>query len=198
LVLTTMPGCGQPGRSTASDVQDLNMFKTREQQLDTRAYDVDGDGDRSKLSGHNELNNPPTRPETNQHTVERGANDAQGLYDGNLFADRVAQLAQSVPHVVGSVAVISGKVAILGLTIKKDVARPNGLDQTDENVIKQEVKRRVVTNASVIQYVYVTTDRAQVGQLNRIADGLRAGHPISTYAPQIHEMMRSMNPVTWE
>jgi Sporulation lipoprotein YhcN/YlaJ (Spore_YhcN_YlaJ) len=173
------------------------MGTTREQQLDTRTRDVDNDGDRARLSGHNQLNNPPTRPEVSTHNAGLTPNSAQVPNDHNHFADRVAQLALSIPHVRGSVAVISGKTVILGLTIKKDLMRPQGLSVTDANVVKQELTHRIMQHAWYLNTVYVTMDKKQVLTITRIVDGLRAGHPLSTYQPQLHELMNGMSPVTW-
>lgn len=198
LALVTMSGCGpHVGHSTAADVQDLSLGTTREQQLDTRARDVDNDGDRARLSGHNQLNNPPTRPEVSSYNARLTPHSAQLPNDYNHFADRVAQLALSIPHVRGSVAVVSGKSVVVGLTIKKDLMKPNGLSTTDTNVVKQEVANRIKTHAWNLNTVYVTMNKTQVLTLARIVDGLRAGHPLSTYGPTLKQLMSQNTAVTW-
>lgn len=198
LAFVAMPGCGPvAGNSTAADVQDLSFNTTREQQLDTSSRDVDNDGDRARLSGHNQLNNPPTRPEVSSYNAGLTPNSAQSPNDHNHFADRVAQLALSIPHVRGSVAVISGKAIVVGLTIRKDVMSPRGLGTTDANVVKQELANRIKTHAWNLDTVYVTMNKSQVLTLQRMVDGLRAGHPLSTYSSTLKQLMSQNTPINW-
>lgn len=193
-LLISLAGCGK------NENQALVANKVGgsvEQQFDTHKVDVNGDGDRALFSGANDLNNPPVRVEALPHGHAGSPVLREGRYAGNGFADRIAQLALSAPHVMHSVAVTSGTVAIIGLGLKHDLFQPKGLSSKDELGLKQEIRRRVLVQAPSVRFVYVTTNRQQVAELSRIADGLRAGHPISLYTERIHALMHSMQPVPW-
>jgi len=191
-LFVSLSGCGKDQALVGNQVGG-----SVEQQFDTQKVDVNGDGDRARLSGANGLNNPPVRIDALPQGHAAAPSLREGRYAGNGFADRIAQLALSAPHVMHSVAVTSGTVAIIGLGLKHDLFHPKGLSPQDELGLKQEIRRRVLVQAPAVRFVYVTTNQQQVGELSRIADGLRAGHPISMYTSRIHALMQSMKPVPW-
>jgi hypothetical protein len=181
-------GCVRGGRT--GDIGVNRAGASIEQQFDTRRVDVSGDADRARLSGHNNLNNPPVDLKAVPPAWSGGTAINQGRWSGNALGDRVAQLTLSVPHVASSVAVPSGRVVLVGVGLSRS-GNPN------VGAIKTEIRRRLLVQAPIFRYVYVTTDPRQVTQLNQIADGLRQGNPISRYHPQMEALMRTMQPVPW-
>ncbi|MCL6547692.1 MAG: YhcN/YlaJ family sporulation lipoprotein [Alicyclobacillus sp.] len=159
-----------------------------EAQYDTHRVDVDGDGDRARLSGKNDVNNPPWDLRSQPPAHSAGTALTHGRYSGNAYADTVARLALSVPGVASSVAVASGRVIIVGVGLKH-------ADAHNLRDVQREIRRRVLVHAPDFRYVYVTANHAQVTELNRIADGLRSGVPLSHYLPRIRSLMRTMAPV---
>ncbi|WP_029422257.1 YhcN/YlaJ family sporulation lipoprotein [Alicyclobacillus macrosporangiidus] len=167
-----------------------------EQQLDRRDVDVNGDADRAKLSGYNDTNNPQPNPRSVSPAHGAGTNLTHGRYSGNAEADRVAQLALNIPYVRSSAAVASGRVILVGVGLARTPA-PRGFPQPDFAHIQKEIRRRILTQAPEFRYVYVTRDPQQVREINRIADGLRSGQPLSAYQDRIAALMRQMQPVPW-
>lgn len=161
-----------------------------EQQFDTRAADVDGDGDRSLLSGHNDLNNPPVDLRSLTRAHPGSPLVMAGRYAGNSYADQVAQLTLSVPTVTYAAAVASGRVMLIGLGLRRN--QPVSLDW-----IQREVRRRVLTRAPDFRYVYVTAQPRQVTEIVQIGDGLRNGQPMSMFTHRIHAIMRTLRPVPY-
>ncbi len=140
--------------------------------------------------GHNPFNNPPVNVQAVPQAWAGGREPNQSRWSGNALGDRVAQLALSVPYVASSVAVPSGRVVLVGVDLSRS-GNPN------INAVKTEIRRRLLIQAPIFRYVYVTTDPRQVAQLNHIADGLRQGHPISHYHLQMEALKRAMQPVPW-
>ncbi|MCL6515852.1 YhcN/YlaJ family sporulation lipoprotein [Alicyclobacillus sp.] len=167
-----------------------------EQQFDRREVDVDGDGDRAKLSGYNDTNNPQPDPRSVSPAHGAGTTLTHGRYAGNAEADRVAQLALNIPHVRSAAAVAAGRVILIGVDLARAAAMAEG-GGPDFNHIQREIRRRVLTQAPEFRYVYVTRDPAQVREINRIADGLRSGQPLSAYRDRMAALMRQMQPVPW-
>ncbi|MCL6637102.1 MAG: YhcN/YlaJ family sporulation lipoprotein [Alicyclobacillus sp.] len=167
-----------------------------EQQLDARHVDVDGDADRARLSGYNGVNNPQPNPVSVPPGHAAGTQLTDGRYSGNGEADRVAQLALNIPHVSHAAAVASGRVVLIGVGLAK-VPRTGADQPVNFAQIQREIRRRVLTQAPEFRYVYITANPQQVTEINRIADGLRSGQPLSAYQPRIAALMRQLQPVPW-
>lgn len=183
LVVSTATGCNEHTKLQANQAAG-----SVEQQFDTRQADVDGDGDRARLSGFNNMNNPPVdlRAVPPAHTGGTVLTDER--WSGNGYADTVAKLALSIPDVTSAAAVASGRVVLVGLGVSQK-GRP------DLEKIKQEVRRRLITQAPEFRYVYVTSDPQQVTNINQIADGIRGGQPPSMYKSRIAALMTNLHPV---
>ncbi|MBX5436134.1 MAG: YhcN/YlaJ family sporulation lipoprotein [Alicyclobacillaceae bacterium] len=186
VLVASLGACGSPLNRPA--IVNQTGGAAVEAQYDTHRVDVDGDGDRARLSGRNHVNNPPWDLRSQPPAHSAGTALTHGRYAGNGYADTIARLALSVPGVVSSVAVTSGRVVIVGVGIRH-------ADAHNFRAIQREIRRRVLVNAPDLRYVYVTADHMQVTELNRIADGLRAGIPLDHYKPRIRNLMRTMAPV---
>lgn len=161
-----------------------------EQQFDTRHVDGDGDGDRAKLSGYNNINNPPVDLRTVPPAHAAGTKLTHGMYSGNGYADTIARLTLSIPGVTHAAAVTSGQVVLVGIGVSQK-GNPN------IQHINQEIRRRLLTQAPEFRFVYVTAHPQQVTAINQIADGLRSGQPLSTFTQRIANLTRTMNPVPY-
>jgi len=185
LLCVTSIGCG-PLRQVPMTTN--KAAGSVEQQFDTRQMDVDGDGDRARLSGYNQLNNPPVDLRASPPAHAGSTTLESGRYAGNAYGDTIAKLTMSIPGVTNAVTVVSGRVAFVGVTMR----HMQHYDMTD---VSREVRRRLLVQVPDMRYVYVTNQNAQVVELNRIADALRAGHPVSLYQPRLQKLMHELKPV---
>lgn len=159
-----------------------------ERQLDTRTVDVDGDGDRSILSGANNVNNPPWDLRNQPAAHAASPSVVHGRYAGNAYADTLARLVLSAPNVTAAVAVLHGQVIVMGVDVRPEVP-------VDFPALEHEIRRRLMIHAPEFRYVYVTRKRADVMTINHVADGLRTGVPFAHYRNQLVSMLQTMTPI---
>ncbi len=110
--------------------------------------------------------------------------------EARQMADRVAREAAKVPGVRRATVVISGKTAFVGLDLKANV------EKSRTTAIKNEVVRRVTAAESGLTTVNVTSDPDLVARLRRIADGIKKGKPVSSFASELAEISRRIAPRT--
>lgn len=121
---------------------------------------------------------PP--PRTQQVEPQRSADDV---------AERVAEIAENVQGVESSVVVVISNLALVGITLDRDVNEPDR--------VKEEVAKRVENNERSIVNAYVSANPDIVKQLEEISAGIKRGEPVSSFFDQITDVlqrMRSENP----
>lgn len=116
---------------------------------------------------------PP--PRTQQVEPQRNADD---------IAERAADIAEKVEGVKSSVVVVISNLALVGLTLERDVAEPDK--------IKEEVAKRIETNERSIVNAYVSASPDIVKQLEEISAGIQRGEPISSFFDQITDVLKRM------
>lgn len=103
-------------------------------------------------------------------------------------ASKLAIAAQKVPDVKSATVVVSGSTAFVGLEIKP------GVEAKKTNEIKSKVADAVKRADSRIKAVNVTTDPNLITRLKKIAEGVGAGKPISSFTKELTEITRRMTP----
>ncbi|BCJ87656.1 YhcN/YlaJ family sporulation lipoprotein [Effusibacillus dendaii] len=178
-----LSGCG--GGSNAGSVKRMNT-QGAEPRNANLGIDVDGDGDRAWLSGHNNLNNPPVNLRDYAPSGSGGYRDMTQTYSGGVTADRVADLAQSIQGVRDASVVIADQTAIVGLTLQRNVP------QDRVEAIKQEVRRLLMIQAPVFRSVRITTDNALSRRIFDAAQNARNGHPISATDQEFSQLVKTV------
>ncbi|MDI3481722.1 MAG: hypothetical protein PWQ97_1377 [Tepidanaerobacteraceae bacterium] len=106
----------------------------------------------------------------------------------HTLASKLASAAEKVEGVKSATVVVSGSTAFVGLEIKPSVEAK----KTDE--IKTKVADAVKKADARIKAVNVTTDPNLITRLKKIAEGIRAGKPISSFTKELTEITRRMLP----
>ncbi|MDI3327806.1 MAG: YhcN/YlaJ family sporulation lipoprotein [Alicyclobacillaceae bacterium] len=154
-------------------------------RLDRSRVDVDGDGDRSRWAKGQDILNPPVQ----LGTVPSPRSGAASNGGTAALADRIADVAQSVPGVQSAAAVVRGRQAYVGLRLS-----PNIRDSGRVNQVKTEVRQRLLIQAPVVYRVHVTDDRQLTRQIEEVADAVRAGRPVQDFSGRIDEWERLIPP----
>ncbi|GAX90191.1 YhcN/YlaJ family sporulation lipoprotein [Effusibacillus lacus] len=177
-----LAGCGQGNPGINGRMQSTG----REPLYDNRGIDIDGDGDRAWLSGHNNINNPPVNLR-NFAPLGGGYRDMTAdPYSGGLTADRIADLAQSIQGVDNASVVVNGQTAIVGLTLHRHVPRERA------EAIKQEVRQLLMVQAPVFRSVRITTDRAMARRVFDASRNVRNGQPLSTQDREFQQLLKDI------
>lgn len=177
-----LSGCGAGAPGIDGRIQKQNT----EPLYDNRGIDIDGDGDRAWLSGHNEINNPSVNLR-NFAPMGPGFRDTtQGPYSGGITADRVENLVQSVQGVDTASVVVSGQTAIIGLTLHRNIPKERAA------AIMQEVRQLLMVQAPVFRSVRITTDRALARRVFDVAQNVRSGRPLPTVDREFQQLTRDI------
>lgn len=112
-----------------------------------------------------------------------------GPDDVSAIAGRVAGAADSVPGVYGSTVVVTGTTAYVGIDEKA------GLEKSETDRIKRDVSSEVKEAEPRLTAVYVSSDPDIITRLQRIADGVAAGEPVSSFAGELAEIARRLSPM---
>jgi YhcN/YlaJ family sporulation lipoprotein len=102
-------------------------------------------------------------------------------------ADDAARAAVKVAGVKSATAVVSGNTAYIGLELQ-----PNMEKKTD--LIAREVAKRVRAANTGLKQVYVASDPDLVERIKKIADGIKKGQPVSSFASEMSEIARRIRP----
>ncbi len=179
LTVSALAGC-TPAAGDRMQRQSL------EPRYDNRGIDFDGDGDRSWLSGNNNMNNPPVNLRSLAPMAGGSADMTQGPYSGWVTADRVADLAQTVPGVASASAVLRGQTAIVGLSLHRTVPRERAAQ------IAQEVRRMLLVQAPVFRTVHISTDNVLSRRVFDVSQNIRNGRPLSSMDGEIEQLSRDI------
>lgn len=125
-------------------------------------------------------NRPQTDVETNRMPTK--SKDITNL------ADKLAKEAAKVNGVKKATVVLTGTNAYVGIDLN-----PN-LSTTRVTAVKKEVADKVKKADKRLTDVYVTSDVGIVTRIKDVANGIRAGKPVSTFVKQIDEIGRRIVP----
>jgi len=104
--------------------------------------------------------------------------------------DKLAAEAEKVPGVRRAWVALTGTTALVGAELKSDVPRGQG----DAAGVKNEIATRLRRAEPRLTGVAVATDAASVARIRKIAEGIRAGKPVSTFTRDLNDLMRKMAP----
>ena len=105
-------------------------------------------------------------------------------------AAKLAKTAEKVDGVKSATVVITGSTAMVGLETDPDIEK----EKTDK--IKNKVAEQIKKTDNSIRNVSITTDPNLIARLDKIAQGIRNGKPISSFADELAEITRRMTPKT--
>lgn len=103
--------------------------------------------------------------------------------------DKLAKEAKKVPGVDDAWVVLSGKTALVGIQLDSDLPRGG---QADAAGVKNDVRARVRQADSRLTGVAVATDAGTVSQLRKVAEGMRAGKPATTFSRDINDLVSKL------
>lgn len=112
-----------------------------------------------------------------------------GSEDVNAIASRLSNAANRVPGVNGSAVVVAGTTAYVGIDQKA------GLEKGETDRIKRDVSNEVKKAEPRLTAVYVSSDPDIITRLRRIADGIAAGQPVSSFAGELAEIAKRLSPM---
>jgi len=110
--------------------------------------------------------------------------------EASQLADRLAKTASETPGVNRATVVLAGTTAYVGVDLKAEMEK----EQT--NAVKKEVANRVKESEPRIERVMVTTDIDSFKRLDKIAEGIRNGQPVSAFTDELAEINRRFTPIT--
>lgn len=130
---------------------------------------------------------PPQDPTNNQIKVQQIAPQKLEIKDSKAVADRLEQLATSIPEVESAHCVVFGNTAVVGINIKKE------LDRAKVGTVKYSVAEALKKDPYGVNAV-VTADMDLDQRLRNIRDNVRAGRPITGFAEQMADIVGRIMP----
>jgi YhcN/YlaJ family sporulation lipoprotein len=106
------------------------------------------------------------------------------------IASDLSGVAAKVPGVNSATVVITGTTAYVGVDQKA------GLEKSATDRIKRDVSDEVKKAEPRLTAVFVSSDPDIVTRLRRIADGVAAGQPVSSFADELTEIAKRLSPTT--
>ena len=107
--------------------------------------------------------------------------------------DELAREAEQVQGVNKAWVVISGKTALVGTELKDNFS---GGSQGDAATIKDDIMNRLRTADGRITGVVVATDAGTVNQIRKVAEGMKAGKPATSFTRDIDSLVSKLTPGT--
>jgi YhcN/YlaJ family sporulation lipoprotein len=108
----------------------------------------------------------------------------------NTLAKKLANTAKKVDGVKSATVVVTDSVALVGLEINPKIEAK----KTDE--IKSKVAKAVMKADPSLKNVNVTTDPNLFTRIDKVAKGVAAGKPVSSFADELKEITRRITPKT--
>ncbi|HKM38979.1 MAG TPA: YhcN/YlaJ family sporulation lipoprotein [bacterium] len=107
--------------------------------------------------------------------------------------DKLAKEAEQVQGVNKAWVVVSGKTALVGTELKENFT---GGSQGDATGIKDDIMTRLRKADTRITGVVVATDAGTVKQVRKVAEGMRAGKPATTFTRDVDSLVSRLSPGT--
>lgn len=137
----------------------------------------------SVLSGCNQspkngVSSSQTIDQNRQIQVNQTASQKKEIKDPQTVADRLEQIATSIPNVEGANCVVFGNSAIVGINVPKD------MDRAKVGTIKLSVAEALKKDPYGVDAL-VTADMDLAERLRIIREYLRNGRPVSGFAEEM-------------
>lgn len=130
---------------------------------------------------------PSQDPNQKQIKVQQIAPQKLEIKDSKAVAERLENLATSVPQVESAHCVVFGDIAVVGINIKQD------LDRARVGTIKYSVAEALKKDPYGVNAI-VTADIDLDQRLRNIRDNIQAGRPITGFAEQMADIMGRVIP----
>ncbi|MGG1514899.1 YhcN/YlaJ family sporulation lipoprotein [Paenibacillus oryzisoli] len=127
--------------------------------------------------------------DTNQKQikVQQIAPQKLEIKDPKAVAERLENLASSIPQVESAHCVVFGNTAVVGINIKKD------LDRSKVGTVKYSVAEALKKDPYGVNAI-VTADMDLDQRLRNIRDNIRAGRPVTGFAEQMADIVGRVMP----
>lgn len=112
-----------------------------------------------------------------------------GAEELNAIVSRLTSAAKSVPGVNRATVVLAGTTAYVGIDEKA------GLEKGETDRIKRNVSSEMKKSEPRLTAVYVSSDPDIITRLQRIAGGVAAGQPVSSFAAELTEIANRLSPM---
>lgn len=132
----------------------------------------------------------PASPRTVQTPSTSPKTTAPSATSERTMCERIAREAVKVNGVREATVVVSGRTAYIGLNLEPNVKKERTV------AIKRVVADRAKAAEPSLLKVNVTSDPDLVARLKRIADGIKKGRPVSSFASELAEIDRRITPKT--
>lgn len=133
---------------------------------------------------------PPAPETTPKQTVPGPAQKPLPTTPAEMdrLVSALATEATKVPGVKQATVVISGTTALVGLTLSPNVT---GTQATN---VKRDVANRIRRAEPRLTGVNVTSSPDLVSRIQKVAEGIKAGTPLSSFAKELDEIGRRIAP----
>ncbi len=106
------------------------------------------------------------------------------------ITSKLTETVAGIPGVNGSTVVLSGTTAYVGVDEKA------GLEKGETDRIKRDVSNEVKKAEPRLAAVYVSSDPDMTTRLRKIADGVAAGQPVSSFDNELAEIAKRLSPTS--
>jgi YhcN/YlaJ family sporulation lipoprotein len=136
-----------------------------------------------------EAQNPPTQQPAAPAVPNQQPMPTDGAELSNI-ANQISSAAMKVRGVNNATTVIAGSVAYVGVDQKA------GTEMGETDRIKREVSDEARKVEPRLTAVYVSSDADTVTRIRKVAEGIAAGQPLSTFDREIAEIVKRMSPTS--
>jgi YhcN/YlaJ family sporulation lipoprotein len=130
---------------------------------------------------------PSQYPNQNQVKVQQIAPQKLEIKDSKAVAERLENLATSIPQVESAHCVVFGNTAVVGININKE------LDRAKVGTVKYSVAEALKKDPYGVNAI-VTADLDLDQRLRNIRDNVQAGRPITGFAEQMADIIGRVMP----
>jgi YhcN/YlaJ family sporulation lipoprotein len=130
---------------------------------------------------------PSQDPNQNQVKVQQIAPQKLEIKDSKAVAERLENLATSIPQVESAHCVVFGNTAVVGININKE------LDRAKVGTVKYSVAEALKKDPYGVNAI-VTADLDLDQRLRNIRDNVQAGRPITGFAEQMADIIGRVMP----
>lgn len=128
-------------------------------------------------------------PQQNQHQIKvrQTMPEKPEMDDPTQVANRLAELAESIPRVKSANCVVFGDTAIVGINVAGD------MDRSTVGTIKYSVAEALRKDPHGAHAI-VTADMDIASRLQEIGKDIRSGHPVSGFAEELSAIIGRIMP----
>ncbi|MDT9724389.1 YhcN/YlaJ family sporulation lipoprotein [Xylanibacillus composti] len=131
---------------------------------------------------------PPSPQQNNQEIkVRQSVPEKPEINDPEHVANRLEELAESIPRVESANCVVFGNTAIVGINV------PGNMDRSMVGTIKYSVAEALRKDPHGAHAI-VTADIDIASRLEEIAEDIRNGHPVSGFADELSDIIGRIMP----